>query len=214
MIDEYKVSVKITAEDIFNFMITHALGNKGNLATAIFGLVCLVLSPYFMIRKDLFIAVILLFSGCAFVIGIPITMYSNSKRQVLTNPVFKRKITFIINEEHVFINQYTGEVTMKWPQISRIHENRRSFMFYVNDQQALILPKRAFESVEILAAARELIQKCGIHTTGRLGTQEKKIWTSIQTNLKKLWNSIQTTLKQFWNTIQTALKKLKKSDKK
>ncbi|NDL67635.1 YcxB family protein [Anaerotalea alkaliphila] len=183
----HEATVKINEKDIFNFMATHSLTKRGDLISFLFGVTALLVLPFFAVLENWFAVVLLFGVGTGFVVATPAGMYMNARKQAKINPVFKKPITFRLDREGMAVHQYTGELQLEWKKILRVLENKTCFFFYVNGEQALILPKRAFEDKEGLDAFRNLVEESvdGRYQAYFLEGQEKPLWNTIRTILGK-----------------------------
>lgn len=135
--------------DLFRFMVFHAYSSLSGIITMIFGLGSLIMLPItYFIWKDGFVSLILLMVVIIYGLITPLNMLSQSKRQVMSNPVFKNPITYHISDEIFEVQQYTGTVRLFWNQLFRIKKTPFDFLFYVNEQQAFVVPKKSMTEAE------------------------------------------------------------------
>ncbi len=147
---EWKIEVKLTVEDIFFFLLRHSFSSWQGKLTWALGVLALIGSPLVaVIWKDAFTAIIFLIVAIMYLGVSPLSLYSNAKRQMISNSVFRNKIVFTIDEEMLQIKQYTGEAKLFWEQLERIDLAGRFYLLYVNRKQAFILPKRFVPEGEI-----------------------------------------------------------------
>lgn len=152
-----KINIQIKAEDIFNFLISHNYSKISGLITGIFGLVCLILLPFSFFWDKILVTVVLFFGAFSYLLLTPLSFYSNSKRQMLSNPIFKHKITYTFSDKGMDVSQYVNSSSLSWDDIIMVSENKKSLLFYINNEQAFILPKRMIESAEELEELKKLI---------------------------------------------------------
>jgi hypothetical protein len=149
MVELVQITVKTKTMDLFRFMLFHAYSSFSGIITMIFGLGSLIMLPItYFVWEDIFVAIILLMVVLIYVIVTPLNMLSQSKRQVISNPVFKNPITYHISDEIFEVQQYTGTVRLFWNQLYRIKKTPFDFLFYVNDQQAFIIPIKAMSQAD------------------------------------------------------------------
>lgn len=163
---QLNVEVRLETKDIFKFLIYHSLTTWQGKVTWLLGILALVGAPIMMlVVKDNFTAIIFLIVAIMYLGVTPLSHYNNAKRQMMANSVFRNKIVFNLTDELILVNQYTGEASLFWDQISRIDINRSYYFIYINDKQAFILPKRfidknnAKEWEDFLVQKRELALK-------------------------------------------------------
>lgn len=162
--DGLKINIEIKAEDIFNFLFTHAYTKKSGMITGAFGIICFILFPFSFFWHDIFITIILFFGALTYLVLTPLSLYSNAKRQMLSNPIFKHSITYTFTDEGMDISQYVNSTTLKWDMIKKVRETSKSLLFYINEEQAFILPKRMIESIEEFEELKKLILDKAINT--------------------------------------------------
>lgn len=152
MKERIEVTVNTTTKDLYRFMVYHAYSKLSGLITLIFGIASLVVLPIaYFVWEDNLVSIVLLLVVFMYLILTPINMLSQSKRQVMGNPVFKNPITFIISRETFEARQYTGNLRLEWKQLFRIVKTKKNYLFYVNDQQAFVMPSEAVASEDVEA---------------------------------------------------------------
>lgn len=203
-----EASVQMTEKDLFKFMMYHAYSKIGGMLTLIFSLISLIMIPYaFIAWKDLFMAGVFLLVVIMYLVITPLNMYSQSKRQVQTNPVFKRPLTFYISEELLTIHQYTGEVKFTWEQIYKVKVTKSNYLFYMNLQQAFILPKEAVDEDDI-ELLHQIIDKVK-EQTGKQVEEKSEILSAFKnmggkknTKIKKKENDLEARLVEMSKDIE------------
>lgn len=160
---EVFVEVKLTAQDIFKFLMYHSFSTWQGKITWILGFIALAMAPIMMfVAKDNFSALVFLVVAIMYLIITPLSFYNNAKRQMLTNSVFKNKIAFTFAEEVFQVKQYTGQVSFFWHQLSRISIAKEFYLLYINSKQAFIVPKRFVEASEVAVLDQLLESKKGL----------------------------------------------------
>lgn len=150
MPDIVQVTVKTKTMDLFRFMLFHAYSKISGMVTLIFSIVSLVMLPIsIFLWRDNFVTIAFALVVIIYLILTPLNMLSQSKRQVLSNPVFKNPITYHISEEVFEVQQYTGTVRLYWNQILRIKITPFDYLFYVNKEQAFVMPKSNVDVDEV-----------------------------------------------------------------
>ncbi|HEY5982276.1 MAG TPA: YcxB family protein [Anaerolineales bacterium] len=67
--------------------------------------------------------------------------------------------TISFSAEGIFAKNRSGESRFNWSAVKKFSENDRHFFLYTSSYQALVIPKRCFESGEEIQAFRELIDR-------------------------------------------------------
>lgn len=151
MPDIVQVTVKTKTMDLFRFMCFHAYTKFSGMITLIFSIVSLVMLPLSIFYwQDNFVTAAFGLVVIIYLILTPLNMLSQSKRQVISNPVFKNPITYHISEEVFEVQQYTGTVRLYWTQILKVQKTPWDYLFYVNKEQAFVMPKSSVDPDEIV----------------------------------------------------------------
>ncbi|WZL82222.1 YcxB family protein [Vallitaleaceae bacterium 9-2] len=199
-----QITVKTKTMDLFRFMLFHAYSSLSGVITMIFGLGSLIMLPVtYFVWKDAFVSLILLMVVIIYVIVTPLNMLSQSKRQVISNPVFKNPITYHISDEIFEVQQYTGTVRLFWNQLFRIKKTPFDFLFYVNEQQAFVIPKKAMSEADNITL-NQIIEK--------IGDQLPKQPTLIE-RLRGQTTSVANPVKEEQIKVHTVDKEEKEDDK-
>lgn len=178
MNQEWKIEVKLTVEDIFFFLLRHSFSTWQGKLTWGLGVAALIGAPVVAaVWKDAFTAIIFLLVALIYLVISPLSLYTNAKRQMISNSVFKNKIIFTIDSEMLQIKQYTGEAKLFWHQLEAMDLNGKSYLLYVNSKQAFILPKRCIAEEDAADLEKLLKEKQAEMGTRRLeeagGDREK-----------------------------------------
>lgn len=141
MPDIVQVTVKTKTLDLFRFMLFHGYSKISGIVTLIFSVVSLFMLPVsIFIWHDNFVTAAFALLVIIYLIMTPLNMLSQAKRQVMSNPVFKNPITYHISEEIFEVQQYTGKVRLYWKQIQKVVKTPYDYLFYVNKDQAFVMP--------------------------------------------------------------------------
>ena len=183
MSDKIQVTVKTKTIDLFRFMAFHAYSQIAGMITLGSALLSLILLPIALfVWRDNFIAFIFTLLIVFYLILTPLNMFSQAKRQVIVNPVFKNPIIYHISEEVFEVEQHTGNIRLYWHQLSAIKRSPFDYLFYVNKDQAFIMPKKLV-GTEDVAKLEEILGKA--QTEIDLPTEEKKK-RNVEMEIKKV----------------------------
>lgn len=156
----YRVRFKLTSKDIFLFIAYHSYSRWSGFLTGVFAIGSLIALPLtYFVWEDGLTSLILAFVVFMYLVVAPLTMLSQAKRQSLNNPVFKHKMTYQIEEERVFVQQYTGDVDLMWTDFERIGRFRQHYFFYVNANQAFILPLMSLKNEKKRFKLQQMIEE-------------------------------------------------------
>lgn len=179
MNQEWKIEVKLTVEDIFFFLLRHSFSTWQGKLTWGLGVAALIGAPVVAaVWKDAFTAIIFLLVALIYLVISPLSLYTNAKRQMISNSVFKNKIIFTIDSEMLQIKQYTGEAKLFWHQLEAMDLNGKSYLLYVNSKQAFILPKRCIaeeDAADLEKLLKEKQAEMGTRRPEEAGGDRQKI---------------------------------------
>lgn len=154
-----ELNYDLTKEDVFKFFYFHHFKNKIELIVwliilliFIFSSVCLYLCDP-TDKSSLFVGIG--FTILAFFLFIIIPVIGVLKFE-------KIKLNIKISSESsviVYDNTY-GHSEIKWSQMYKLYKSKHLFLIYMTKNQAIIIPKRIFESEQEMNETWELIQEC------------------------------------------------------
>ncbi len=170
MAKEIKVSGKLIVKDVVTFMFYHNYSRWGGRLTALLGVAGLILAPIFLINKDILSALIFAFLAFAYIVVTPLDFYAKARRQIHMNPVFKNKMTFIFEDNLLRVKLYTGASQIAWQDVIKVVILKEIIFIYLQENHALIVPKRNFLKKEDYDTVRRLIEdkKLSIHKDKRM----------------------------------------------
>jgi hypothetical protein len=151
MPDIVQVTVNTKIMDLFRFMIFHAYSKVSGMVTLVFSIVSLFMLPVsIFVWKDNFVTLAFALLVVLYLIITPLNMLAQARRQVRSNPVFKNPITYHISEEILEVQQYTGTARLFWNQLIRVKKTPFDYLFYVNKEQAFVMPKTDVDKDDIV----------------------------------------------------------------
>ncbi|PKM57427.1 MAG: hypothetical protein CVU98_06140 [Firmicutes bacterium HGW-Firmicutes-3] len=170
MAKEIKVSGKLIVKDVVAFMFYHNYSRWGGRLTALLGVLGLILAPIFLMNKDILSALIFAFLAFAYIVVTPLDFYAKARRQIHMNPVFKNKMTFIFEDDLLRVKLYTGASQVAWQEVTKVVMLKEIIFVYLQDNHALIIPKRNFLKKDDYEVVGRLIEekKLSIHKDKRM----------------------------------------------
>ena len=75
----------------------------------------------------------------------PVSLYLKAATQVKLNPVFKKPLTYVMNDKGIVTMQGEQKAEVKWEELRAIKESRSYFFCYTSGQNAFIFPKKDFQ---------------------------------------------------------------------
>lgn len=170
---EVKVSVKITAKDMFDFMIKHTYSTFSGYVGVIIS-ICAFLGFVALVDNEavsLSYKLVLLATSLMFTVIQPLMLYSKSKKQVEKNENINKPLEYTIDSSRIHITQGEDSAEYTWDQVLKITSTKNCIFLYVSKYRSFILPKRLFEE-NGLETLRELARKNAVNaksiTFGRI----------------------------------------------
>jgi hypothetical protein len=137
---EIKFDVKIRTRDMFQFMIYHTYSSFSGKIGIFLSVAAIILCIYTFGKVDATRTVLLLLIGLLFTVINPVLLYTRSKKQILMNPMYKKPLSYTLNEEGITVSQDEEKSEMKWENVAKAVSTRDCLIIYVNQINAFILP--------------------------------------------------------------------------
>jgi len=129
-----EVDVKITAGDLYDYMLMHTYNSAAGLIGSAFGAVLII---YALGKQEwLFLAL-----GIVMLVYLPWTLFMKSRRQALS-PIFQEPLHYLLDEEGLTVSQGEEEGKMVWGDMYKAMSTNRSIILYTSPVNATIFPKR------------------------------------------------------------------------
>lgn len=157
---EIKLSVKLTAKEMFNFMMKHTYSSISGYiglilsACALVGFVMTVANPAVKIAYK----AVLLLTALLFTVIQPYTLYIKSKKQVEQNENINKPMEYKFTDAMIQISQGEEHVEYEWNQVIKVNSSRLCIFLYVSKYRAFIIPRRVFEG-EDMEKLHDMIKK-------------------------------------------------------
>ena len=129
-----EVDVKITAGDLYDYMLMHTYNSAAGLLGSAFGAVLLI---YALGTKQWLFLVL----GIVLLLYLPWTLFIKSRRQAL-NPMFQEPLHYLLDEEGLTVSQGEEEGNMAWADMYKAVSTNKSIILYTSPVNATIFPKR------------------------------------------------------------------------
>lgn len=140
---EVKFEVKMTPEIMYNFMLNHTYKSPTGFLGVAFGIASFVMFGVTLGKTTTTFSMLYLIFGIWFVLYLPVSLYMRSKKQVKSNAVFQKPITYIVNEKGIQIIQGEQKADCKWENIWKVCRTGKSLLVYSGKRNAFVLPKEA-----------------------------------------------------------------------
>lgn len=138
--------VKMNQKVMYNFLMHHTYsGFSGFFSTAV-GIAILVLFFVTLGEEDPTKSVVYAIFGVLFLIYLPGSLFMKAVQQVKLNPVYKKPLTYTIDENGITSQQDDQKAEVKWENLLKIRETRLSLLIYTGKAYCFVLPKEAMGS--------------------------------------------------------------------
>lgn len=129
--------VKITAADLYDYMLSHTYSGFSGLFGSIVGALFIVW--YFAVGAQIYY----LAAGIIILLYIPCSLYLRAKKQAKTNTFFKTPLHYTLTEEGVTVTQGEYEMFQDWSIVYKAKSTNHSILVYTSKVNAWIFPKKA-----------------------------------------------------------------------
>ena len=145
--------VKITAADLFDYMLAHTYSGFSGIFGGIVGALLIIF--WFQTR-----IIYYLVAGIVILLYIPCSLFLRAKKQAATNEAFKAPIHYTLTDEGVKVTQGEAEMTQPWAAVVKATSTNKSILLYTSKVNAWIFPKR-----DMGAKKEEVIQMISTHVS-------------------------------------------------
>ena len=129
-----EVDVKITASDLYDYMLMHTYNSAAGLIGSVFGAILVI---YALGRQEWLFLIL----GVVMLVYLPWTLFLKSRRQAL-NPMFQESLHYVLDGEGLTVSQGAEEGKMAWADMYKAVSTTRSIILYTTPVNATIFPKR------------------------------------------------------------------------
>lgn len=140
---EAKFEVKMTQKIMFHFMMNHTYKSPTGILGILFGLSAFVLFGVTINNAQPWQSILYLLFGIWFILYLPVNLYLRSGKQVKGNPVFKKPITYLVNNEGITTMAADQQSHMKWDSLVKVEESKESLMIYTGKRTSFVWPKES-----------------------------------------------------------------------
>ncbi len=133
--DMVKLTVKIEAGDLYDYMLRHSYNSPAGILGSAFGAVLIIFA--LMSQHWAILAL-----GAVMLLYLPWTLFVRSRRQILSNPSFQKPLQYVLDDRGLTISQGEEEAEMAWGDMHKAVSTGRSIILYTSRVNATIFPKR------------------------------------------------------------------------
>ena len=130
-----KLTVKIEAGDLYDYMLRHSYNSPAGILGSAFGAVLII----FALASQHWVVLVL---GALMLLYLPWTLFIRSRKQILSNPSFQEPLQYVLDQTGLTISQGEEEAGMAWEDMYKAVSTSRSIILYTSRVNATIFPKR------------------------------------------------------------------------
>lgn len=144
---EEKITVKMTAEALYDFTLFHTYSKFAGFLTNVLGLAVGFMGIILVVTKKSSAAslVFYLLAAAAFLCFTPLQLKLRAKKQIQLNPEFKGKTEYTFNNAGITSEHDGKKVSYSWEQMKKVVATPKTIGFYYEPDRAFIIPKADFE---------------------------------------------------------------------
>ena len=161
---EIKLSIKLTAKEMFDFMMKHTYSSFSGYIGLILS-VCALLGFVATFNNEavtIQYKIVLIFTALLFTVIQPLNLYYKSKKQVEQNENINKPMEYIFDSSKIKVSQGEESVEYDWNQVVKIVSSKTSIFLYTAKYRAFILPRRSFAEGDI-ATLKDIARKNAVN---------------------------------------------------
>ena len=130
-----EMDVKISANDLYDYMLKHAYSGAQGLLGSCVGALLIVAAVMTGRWPYMIFGVILL-------LYLPCTFFLKSRQQIAMNPSFQQPLHYLLNEEGLMVSQGEDSAFFGWEDMVKAVSTNNSIILYTSAVNATIFPKK------------------------------------------------------------------------
>lgn len=142
-----KLNIKLNSIDMYDFLMQHTYKHFSGIFGLILSFGALIGLFLTYQGNSTMTNVLLILTACLFTIVNPIMLYSKAAQQVKLTPMFQKPIEYYFNDKEISLSQEEQSVQVKWEEVQKVVETKRSIIIYLSAVRAYILPKRQYSDL-------------------------------------------------------------------
>ena len=130
-----ELDIKIEAGDLYDFLLAHTYNSGAGILGSCFGALLVVIAV--LEKRWIFLAlgvIVLLYQPCS--------LFLKSRRQMLSNPAFRKPLHYVLDEEGIAVSQDGDRQSQAWGDMVKASSTGKSIIVYTSRVNATIFPKR------------------------------------------------------------------------
>ena len=129
-----ELDIKISAGDLYDFMLMHSYHKPSGIIGSTFGAVMIITALY--MKQWIF-----LIGGLALLLYLPWTLFIKSRQQIMGNKAFAKPLHYLLDEQGITISQEDSTGTQNWEDMVKAVSTGRRIIVYTSRVNATIFPK-------------------------------------------------------------------------
>lgn len=129
-----ELDIKIEAGDLYDYMLMHNYNSPAGIMGGVLGAVMIMAA---LAREQW----IFLIAGAVLLLYLPWTLFIQSRKQILSNPIFKQPLHYVLDENGITISQGETSTSQAWEDMVKAVSTGKSIIVYTSRVNATIFPK-------------------------------------------------------------------------
>ena len=135
--------VKMNTRIMYDFLMKHTYSTLTGWLSHLIGVVLLVLYFATFGEADATKSTAYLVFGLWCLFYMPVSLYSQSARQVRLNPVYKKPLTYTVDTNGIMTVQGDQQAFVTWDKVIKVRETKRNLLIYTGKKFCFIFAKEA-----------------------------------------------------------------------
>lgn len=143
---EEKISVQMTKEELFDFLLYHTYSKFSGFLTNVLGAAVGIMGVIMLCMGKITVLQLLfyLLAAAAFLVFTPLQLKSRAKKQMQCNQEYQVVWDYTFSEEGIRVVYGDKNKLYPWEKIQRTVTAPKTIGIYYGRDEAFIIPKRAF----------------------------------------------------------------------
>ncbi len=141
-----KIEVTMKAEHIYDLLLFHTYSRLSGFLVNVLGLAVIVAGGILLGAERIGLQNALLYVGAGFLFlsFTPLSLYLKS-RKMIAAPCYRENTVYTFFDEGFSRRNVGVENSYSWSQVEKAVSTPKDIVFYVNEGEAMILPKESFQ---------------------------------------------------------------------
>ncbi len=141
--------VQMTTSALYDYNMYHTYTGAAGIVGTAAGAVFIILYAAYM-------QPVYLVAGLLLILYSPVMLYINSCKQIKLNPVYKKPLHYVLDEEGVTVTSGDESLSVPWSDMYRARSTNQSILLYTGPKSAWVFPKKdlkeqRYDVIEIIS---------------------------------------------------------------